>query len=204
MGCLFALDGGSGRRGGVLPYLWPGHGGWTPEIWLGQDIPVARAGAADAPAPTTGQRQSRAGDELSGRRSSPGTGLRRVQRDPAGGEVALVAARRNAGLEGFSPIEREALTHAGHVSFVAVPLWAGSQSDEITWETALTCVLVGVILAVNPWRYVRASTCRRRDRWQRGRRPRSDRRDPRGALPQTVTTPGARPAWNSGGAIAPA
>ena len=42
MGCLFALDGGSGRRGRVLPHLWPGHGGWTPEIWLGQDIPVAR------------------------------------------------------------------------------------------------------------------------------------------------------------------
>ena len=94
MGCLFALDGGSGRRGGVLPHLWPGHGGWTPEIWLGQDIPVARAGAADAPAPTTGQRQSRAGDELSGRRSSPGTGLRRVSAIPP--EQRRPSSRRGA------------------------------------------------------------------------------------------------------------
>jgi hypothetical protein len=37
---------------------------------------------------------------------------------------------------------------------VALPLWTADRMDPATWETTFNCLLVVVVLAVIPWRYV--------------------------------------------------
>ena len=53
------------------------------------------------------------------------------------------------------------------LAVVAVPLWTGDGMDDATWETAFACLLVVVVLAVVPWRYVWAQyVTKPGDRWR--------------------------------------
>jgi hypothetical protein len=53
------------------------------------------------------------------------------------------------------------------VAVVVVPLWAADQMDPATTEVFVSCLVVLVVLAVVPWRYVVAQyVTKRGDRWR--------------------------------------
>ena len=53
------------------------------------------------------------------------------------------------------------------VAVVALPLWAGDQLDPATEEVFYSCLVVLIVLAVIPWRYVLAQYVQARgDRWR--------------------------------------
>ena len=53
------------------------------------------------------------------------------------------------------------------LAVVAVPLWTAGRMDAASWDTAFACLLVVVVLAVIPWRYVWAQyVTKRGDRWR--------------------------------------
>ncbi|WP_448616433.1 hypothetical protein [Modestobacter sp. URMC 112] len=53
------------------------------------------------------------------------------------------------------------------VAVVALPLWVGDQLDPATAEVFTSCLVVLIVLAVIPWRYVSAQYVQARgDRWR--------------------------------------
>ncbi len=53
------------------------------------------------------------------------------------------------------------------LTVVALPMWTGDEMDAATLEVVFSCLLVVVVLAVVPWRYVIAQyVTERGDRWR--------------------------------------
>lgn len=54
------------------------------------------------------------------------------------------------------------------LTVVALPLWTAGRMDAATWATTFNCLLVVIVLAVTPWRYVFTHyVTKRGDRWRR-------------------------------------